>query len=144
MMGNRIQKVVIVGGGTAGWMTAAAMAATFGDCIELTLVESDAIGTVGVGVAATSAAYSHGARPSSSSSQALGARRSDQSGWVRAGDCCQREKRGDRGLGSRRQRLGLAKVGAGGTAASHHETLRRIETPFVKSHEHYFPKSFDA
>lgn len=42
-------KVVIAGGGTAGWMTAAAMAATFGDCIELTLVESEAIGTIGVG-----------------------------------------------------------------------------------------------
>lgn len=42
-------KVVVAGGGTAGWMTAAALAATLGDCIELTLVESDAIGTIGVG-----------------------------------------------------------------------------------------------
>ncbi len=42
-------RVVVAGGGTAGWMTAAALAGTLGDCIELTLVESDAIGTIGVG-----------------------------------------------------------------------------------------------
>lgn len=42
-------RVVIAGGGTAGWMTAAAMAGTLGDIIDLTLVESDAIGTIGVG-----------------------------------------------------------------------------------------------
>ncbi|MFM5916538.1 MAG: tryptophan halogenase family protein [Novosphingobium sp.] len=42
-------RVVIAGGGTAGWMTAAAMAGTLGNTIELTLVESDAIGTIGVG-----------------------------------------------------------------------------------------------
>ena len=41
--------IVIAGGGTSGWMAAAALARTMGDTIELTLVESDAIGTVGVG-----------------------------------------------------------------------------------------------
>ncbi len=41
--------VVVAGGGTAGWMTAAALAGTLGDTIDLTLVESDAIGTIGVG-----------------------------------------------------------------------------------------------
>ncbi len=42
-------RIVIAGGGTAGWMSAAALAATMGDAIDLTLVESDAIGTIGVG-----------------------------------------------------------------------------------------------
>jgi tryptophan halogenase len=47
--GDRRLRVVIAGGGTAGWMAAAALAATMGDVISLTLVESDAIGTIGVG-----------------------------------------------------------------------------------------------
>jgi tryptophan halogenase len=45
----RKRRVVIAGGGTAGWMAAAALARTMGDAIELTLVESEAIGTIGVG-----------------------------------------------------------------------------------------------
>ena len=44
-----IHRVVIAGGGTAGWMAAAAIARTMGRTVELTLIESDAIGTVGVG-----------------------------------------------------------------------------------------------
>jgi tryptophan halogenase len=47
--GYKKQRIVVAGGGTAGWMTAAALARTLGDAIELTLVESDAIGTIGVG-----------------------------------------------------------------------------------------------
>jgi tryptophan halogenase len=44
-----LKRIVIAGGGTAGWMAAAAIAKTMGPAVDLTLVESDAIGTVGVG-----------------------------------------------------------------------------------------------
>jgi tryptophan halogenase len=46
-----IGSVVIVGGGTAGWMTATYLKAAFGDRIEVTLVESRRVGTIGVGEA---------------------------------------------------------------------------------------------
>ena len=44
-----MRRIVIAGGGTAGWMAAAAIARTMGSAVELTLVESEAIGTIGVG-----------------------------------------------------------------------------------------------
>ena len=47
-----IDHVVVVGGGTAGWMTAAGLASMLGPTgLKVTLVESEAIGVVGVGEA---------------------------------------------------------------------------------------------
>jgi len=51
VLAGKVKNVVVVGGGTAGWTAAAAVSRLIGANLNVVLVESDAIGTVGVGEA---------------------------------------------------------------------------------------------
>jgi tryptophan halogenase len=52
MTGERaVKRVVIAGGGTAGWLAAAVLSRQLGRMLDITLVESEEIGTIGVGEA---------------------------------------------------------------------------------------------
>ena len=49
MAEQRVKRVVVAGGGTAGWVAATALVRHLGPLLDITLVESEEIGTVGVG-----------------------------------------------------------------------------------------------
>ena len=49
MQTGEMKRLVIAGGGTAGWLAAAALSQQFRGILDITLVESEEIGTVGVG-----------------------------------------------------------------------------------------------
>ena len=59
---GQLQKIAIVGGGSAGWMSAALLATATQGSVQIDLIESEAIGTVGVGEATIPAIREFNAR----------------------------------------------------------------------------------
>lgn len=76
MSGDTRQRIVVVGGGTSGWMTAAALAKLLHGRCSIDLVESEAIGIVGVGEATLPHIRGF--------NEKLGIRESDFMSWTRA------------------------------------------------------------
>ena len=52
-MDSNVTKIIIVGGGSAGWMAANSILSQLNKNIKVTLVESETIGTIGVGEGST-------------------------------------------------------------------------------------------
>ena len=50
-MQTQVKKVAVLGGGTSGWISAALLKKVLGTTVDVELVESEEIGTVGVGEA---------------------------------------------------------------------------------------------
>jgi tryptophan halogenase len=76
MNAHSVQRVVVVGGGTAGWMTAAALVKLLPERVSVHLVESEAIGIVGVGEATLPHIRAFNER--------IGIREADFMAWTRA------------------------------------------------------------
>eukprot|EP01026_Neomeris_dumetosa_P029285 TRINITY_DN23734_c0_g1_i1.p2 TRINITY_DN23734_c0_g1~~TRINITY_DN23734_c0_g1_i1.p2 ORF type:complete len:105 (-),score=15.26 TRINITY_DN23734_c0_g1_i1:50-364(-) len=51
MHNEKVKKVVVAGGGTSGWLAAAAISKLLGKNLDVCLIESEEIGRIGVGEA---------------------------------------------------------------------------------------------